>query len=199
MGGMFVGWFTPTEAAAVGASGSLLIALIRRQMTWHGFLRAIQETVRTSCMVMIIVAGAIMFGHFLAVTRLPFDLATWLAALPLPGWMIMAFIIAFYLISGCVVDALALMLLTIPIFYPVILELGFDPIWFGVIIVVVTQMGVISPPVGVNVYVVAGIARDIPLQTVFKGALPFLAALVLAAALLVAFPQISLFLPGLIE
>ena len=199
MGGMFGGFFTPTEAAAVGAGGSLAIALVKRQLTVKALFRSLQETVRTSCMVMIIVSGAVMFGHFLAVTRIPFELASWLAGLPLPGWTIMSFIILFYLLSGCFVDALALILLTIPIFYPVVIGLNYDPIWFGVIIVVVTQMGVISPPVGVNAYVVSGIERDIPLQTVFKGTLPFLGALVVASLILLAIPQICLFLPALVK
>ncbi len=199
MGGMFLGFFTPTEAAAVGAAGSLLVALAKGQLNWKMLVRSLRETVRTSCMVMIIVAGAVMFGHFLAVTRIPFELAEWLSGLPLPSWIIMGMIILFYLFSGCFVDALALVLLTIPIFGPVVTGLGYDLIWFGVIIVVVTQMGVISPPVGVCVYIVSGIERDIPLQTVFKGALPFLAALIIASAILVAFPEISLFLPGLMD
>jgi len=199
IGGMFLGWFTPTEAAAVGAGGSLIVALAKRRLNRKMLARSLRETVRTSCMVMMVVAGAVVFGHFLAVTRIPFELATWLAGLPLPRWLIMGFIILFYLISGCFVDALALILLTMPIFFPVVMGLKYDPIWFGVIVVVVTQMGVISPPVGVNVYVVSGIERDVPLQTVFKGALPFLGALILASAVLVAFPQISLVLPGLVK
>jgi C4-dicarboxylate transporter, DctM subunit len=199
MGGMFAGIFTPTEAAAVGAAGAIVVGLVRRQLNWKVLIQSLQETARTSCMVLIIVAGAVMFGHFLAVTRIPFELAAWLAGLPLPGWIIIAFIILFFLIAGCFVDALALIMLTIPIFYPVVIGLGFDPIWFGVIVVVVTQMGVISPPVGVNVYVVAGIARDIPLQTVFRGSLPFLLALVVSAAILVAFPALSLWLPNLLK
>jgi tripartite ATP-independent transporter DctM subunit len=199
MGGMFAGFFTPTEAAAIGAGGSLLVAAFRKKLTWHMLAQSLRETARTSCMVLIIVAGAVMFGHFLAVTRIPFELANWLATLPLPGWVIIGFIILFFLFAGCFVDALALIMLTIPIFYPVVTGLGFDAIWFGVIIVVVTQMGVISPPVGVNVYVVSGIARDVPLQTVFKGSLPFLLALVISAAILVAFPAISLWLPGLVK
>jgi len=199
IGGMFMGLFTPTEAAAIGAAGSLIIAVVQGNLSWHGFICSLQETARTSCMVMIIVTGAVMFGHFLAVTRIPFELASWLTALPLPGWMIVGMIILFYLVCGCFVDALALILLTIPIFYPVIEQLNYDLIWFGVIIVIVTQMGVISPPVGVNAYVVSGIARDIPLQTVFKGVLPFLGALIVAAIILVAFPQISLWLPSLIK
>lgn len=197
MGGMFLGYFTPTEAAAVGAAGSLLIAAVKRQLTLTMVTRALLETVRTSCMVLIIVAGAVMFGHFLARTRIPFELAEWLGNLPLPGWSIIGCIIIFYLIAGCFVDALALVLLTVPVFYPVITKLGYNPIWFGVIIVVITMMGVISPPVGVNVYVVAGMERDIPLSTVFRGSLPFLWALVVASALLIMFPQIALFLPSL--
>ncbi|MBN2210968.1 MAG: TRAP transporter large permease [Sedimentisphaerales bacterium] len=199
MGGMFLGWFTPTQAAAIGAMGSIIIALVQRQLHFKAFVQSLRETMRTACMVMIIVAGAVVFGRFLAITRIPFELAEWLAHLSLPGAVIIAMIIAFYLVAGCFVDALALILLTIPIFHPVVTGLGYDPIWFGVMIVVVTQMGVISPPVGVCVYVVSGIARDVPLQTVFKGALPFLAALIVAAAILVMFPSLATFLPNLMH
>lgn len=197
MGGMFAGYFTPTEAAAIGAAGSIVIAAAKRQLTIKMLARSLLETARTSCMVLIIVAGAVIFGHFLARTRIPFELAEWLGNLPLPGWIIIICIMFFYLIAGCFVDALALVLLTVPVFYPVILKLGYDPIWFGVIIVVITMMGIISPPVGVNVYVVSGISRDIPIGTVFKGALPFLWMLVLASLILLVFPQISLWLPNL--
>jgi tripartite ATP-independent transporter DctM subunit len=199
IGGMFAGFFTPTEAAAIGAAGSLVIAATKRRLTAKMLARSLMETVRTSCMVMIIVTGAVIFGHFLAVTRIPFELASALSGLSMPGWSVMGLIILFYLVAGCFVDALGLILLTIPIFYPVVTELGYDPIWFGVIIVVVTQMGVISPPVGVCVYVVSGIERDVPLQTIFRGALPFLAALIVAAIILIAFPQICLFLPNLVQ
>lgn len=199
IGGMFAGFFTPTEAAAIGAAGTLVIALVKRQLAVGKVVRSLRETVRTACMVMIIVAGAVIFGKFLAVTRIPYELASSLAGLPLPGWSVMGLIILFYLLAGCFVDALGLILLTIPIFYPVVLQLGYDPIWFGVIIVVVTQMGVISPPVGVCVYVVSGIARDVPLQTVFRGALPFLVALIIAAIAMIAFPQLCLFLPNLVK
>ncbi len=198
MGGMFAGFFTATEAAAIGAAGSILIAVFRKTLSMKMLIRSLNETVRTSCMVMIIIVGAVIFGHFLAVTRIPFELADTLSSLPLPGWMIISIIILFYLLAGCFVDALALILLTIPIFYPVVIKLGFDPIWFGVIIVVVTQMGVISPPVGVNVYVVSGIERDVPLQKIFRGTMPFLLSLIIAAILLMIFPQICLFLPYLI-
>jgi tripartite ATP-independent transporter DctM subunit len=199
MGGMFLGFYTATEAAAIGAAGTMIIGLIKRELTLKKLIQSLNESIRTSCMVMTIVAGAIIFGHFLAVTQIPATLATWLAALPLPGWCIIAMIVVFYLIGGCFLDALALDILTIPIFYPVVKALGYDLIWFGVMIVVVTQMGVITPPVGVNVYVVSGMARDVPMEKVFKGTMPFLWALVAAAIILTAFPQIALFLPNLLK
>jgi len=145
------------------------------------------------------VAGAMVFGRFLAITNLPMELATGLGGLPLPPWAIMLLIVLFYLIAGCFVDALALVLLTIPIFYPVVTKLGFDSIWFGVMIVLVTQMGTITPPVGVCVYVVSGIERNVPLQTIFRGSMPFLLAMIVAAILLIAFPWLCLFLPNLIH
>ena len=197
MGGLFLGIFTPTEAGAIGACGTLILALAGRNLTLEGFLAALFETTRISCMILIIVAGATIFGHFLAVTRIPFDIAQGVSEMELPRWSIMLIIIAVYLVGGCIIDSLALIMLTIPIFYPVILHLGYDPIWFGVIIVLVTQIGVITPPVGINVYVVSGVARDVPLDVIFKGALPFLAALIIGTLLLIPFPQIALFLPGL--
>jgi tripartite ATP-independent transporter DctM subunit len=195
MGGMFYGFFTPTEGAAIGAAGTILITVLKRNLSFKMLVQSLKETLRTSCMVMIIIAGAVVFGHFLAVTRVPFALANWLGGLAVPGWVVMGLIVVFYLIAGCFVDALALVLLTTPIFYPVVTQLGFDPIWFGVMIVLVTQMGVITPPVGVCVYVVSGMNRDVPLETIFRGALPFLLAMVVVAALLILFPDIALILP----
>jgi C4-dicarboxylate transporter DctM subunit len=197
IGGLFLGWFSPTQAGAAGAFGALLIGLARRQLTWKGFLFAVKDTLRITCMVMIIVTGAIIFGHFMAVAKLPLVLSEWVGGLPLPPMAIMGVIVLLYLVGGCFMDALALITLTVPIIYPVVLVLGFDPIWFGVIIVLVTEMGVITPPVGVNVYVIKGVAEDVPLETIFKGVLPFLAALIVAVGILMAFPQIATFLPGL--
>jgi tripartite ATP-independent transporter DctM subunit len=199
MGGLFFGIFVPTEAAAVGASFTLLLAILRRQLTWEGFVRSLMDTTRISCMVMVIVTGAVIFGHFMAITRIPFDLANWVSGLPLPNYAVMGIIILVYLFGGCFMDALAMIMLTIPIFYPVAITLGFDPIWFGVAIVLVTEMGVITPPVGVNVYVVHGIAKDIPLEVIFKGVAPFVLALLACVAILLTFPQIVLFLPGLMR
>ncbi len=198
VGGLFLGWFSPTQAGAAGAAGALLIGLARRQLSWQGFLFAVKDALRITCMVMVIVTGAIIFGHFMAVAKIPLVLADWVGGLPLPTAAIMGLIVLLYLIGGCFMDALALITLTIPIIFPLVLTLGFDPIWFGVIIVLVTEMGVITPPVGVNVYVIKGIAKDVPLETIFKGIFPFLAALIVAVAILMAFPQIATFLPSLI-
>jgi len=199
MGGLFFGFFTPTEGGAIGAFGTLLLAVVRNMINWNGFKMAVYESLRISCMVMLIVAGATVFAHFLAVTRIPYNLAEWVSNLPLPPNGIMAIIIFVYLIGGCFMDAFGMILLTIPIFYPVILKLGFDPIWFGVVIVLVTEMGVITPPVGVNVYVVSGVAKNVPLEVIFRGIVPLLIALLVCCALLIAFPQIPLFLPSLLR
>ena len=197
MGGLFLGWFTPTEAGGIGAFGIFALSLIRRSLSWKGFLKSLYETMRTSCMTMMLVAGAVIFGHFLAVTRIPFEIAGWVAELSLPPLAIIGVITLVYLIGGCFIDALALIMLTIPMFYPIVLQMGFDPIWFGVIIVLVTQMGVITPPVGLNVYVVGGIAQDVSLEKIFSGAMPFLLALIIGTGILMAVPSLVLWLPNL--
>jgi len=195
--GLFFGWFSPTQAGGAGVAGAVLIGLITRTLTWKGFLNALKDTIRVTCMVMVIVAGATVFGHFIAITRIPIMLTDWVGALPLPTIAIMGVIILIYMIGGCFMDSLALITLTIPIFFPVVIALGLDPIWFGVIIVLVTEIGVITPPVGLNVYVIHGVAKDVPLETIFKGIFPFLAALVVAAIILLVFPQIATFLPSM--
>lgn len=199
MGGLFIGFFTPTEAAGIGAFGTIVIATIGKHLTWSGFIRSLQETTRISCMVLVIVAGATVFGHFLAVTTIPAQIGQWVSGLPLPSFAIIGLIILVYFLLGCLMDSLAMIMLTIPVFYPVVTTLGYDPVWFGVVIVLVAEMGVITPPVGINVYVVAGVARDVPLQTIFRGSLNMMAALLLTAILLILFPQIALFLPGFMK
>jgi C4-dicarboxylate transporter DctM subunit len=199
IGGLFAGWFSPTQAGAIGAGGALIIGLARRQLTWRSFIDAGKEGVQTACFVMFIITGAVVFGHFMAVSRLPFILAEWLGGLPIPPMAVMAVIILIYFIGGFFMDAMGLIVVTIPIFYPIVLKLGFDPIWFGVIVVLVGEMGVITPPVGVNVFVIKGIAPDIPLERIFRGIFPFLAALIIFTILLMFFPEIATFLPGLIS
>ena len=202
IGGIFIGLFTPTEAVAVGAFGILVIAIIRKQITWEGFVKSLMETLRTSCMVMVLIAGAVIFGKFLAVTRIPFEIAGWVSELQIAPFLVIAVVIGIYFIGGCFMDALAFVTLTVPIFFPVIMELGYDPIWFGIIIVMVTEMGVITPPVGINVYVVYGVAKnvleqEIPLEKIFKGIFPFLIAVIVGVIILIIFPKIILFLPQL--
>jgi tripartite ATP-independent transporter DctM subunit len=201
IGGMFQGWFTPTEAASIGVLGITLLSLLRGRLTWTALVKSLNETLRTSCMVLFLIAGAVVFGKFLAVTRIPFDIASWVAGFDLPAFAIMAAIVAIYFIGGCFMDSLAVIMLSIPVFYPVVQNLGYDPIWFGIIIVLVTEMGVITPPVGINVYVVYGITQQlrtgIRLESIFRGIFPFLTAIALGIALLFLFPQIILWLPGL--
>ena len=199
IGGIFFGFFTPTEAGAVGALLSLLIAFIRRQLTRQGFVHALEDTTRISCMALIILTGAVIFGHFMAITRVPFELAHWVSNLPLPNYAIMMAIILIFLIGGCFMDAFAMIMLTLPIFFPVSQTLGYDPIWFGVVMVLICEIGVVTPPVGINVYVVYGIAKDVPLETIFRGVWPMLLALIACNALLMIFPDIALFLPNLMD
>lgn len=198
MGGLFFGFFTPTKAGAVGSCSLLVIALVQRKLSFKNLLNAVYDTLKTSCMVIMLVAGATIFGRFLALTKIPMESAEFVTNLSLPGWAIIGVICLIYLVGGCFIDALALITLTIPIFYPIVTNLGYDLIWFGVIIVLITQMGIITPPVGVNAYIVKGIAKDIPLEEIFIGIIPFLLALIVAVALLIAFPSIATFLPGMI-
>lgn len=199
IGGLFAGWFTPTEAGAVGAGGVLLIGLLEKRLGWEKLKRSLMDTTRTTAMIMLMLAGAVIFGRFMAVSRVPFELANWVGSLPWPPFAIMGMILLIYLILGCFIDALALILLTIPIFFPVVVDtLGYDPIWFGVVVVLVVAMGVITPPVGMNVYIIKGVAPDIPLETIFKGIWPFLGTIIICLILLMIFPGIATFLPELL-
>jgi C4-dicarboxylate transporter DctM subunit len=199
IGGLFGGWFTPTEAAGVGAFAVMALSIIMRRLNWKGFTDSIYTTTSTTAMIMIIVLGAIIFNKFIAVTRVPFALADWIVGFNLPPLVIMGMIIIVYLFGGCFMDALGLILLTVPIFFPVAVKLGFDPIWFGIIITRVSEIGVITPPVGINVYVMKGVATDVPLVTIFRGIVPFLMADIVSMFLLVFFPQIVLFLPSIVH
>ncbi|NDV18609.1 TRAP transporter large permease subunit [Pseudodesulfovibrio sp. JC047] len=199
MGGLFLGFFTPTEAGAAGAGLSLLIATISGKMSWKKFQLAVNDSLKISCMIMVIMLGAVIFGRFLAITRLPFEAAGWVAGLPIPPMVIIGVICLIYVIGGMVMDALALLLVTIPIFFPVVTAMGYDPLWFGVLITVVTTLGAITPPVGVNTFIVASMAKDVPMTDVFKGVSYFVAAYVLCVALLMLFPDLVTFLPRLMQ
>ncbi|MDX9986395.1 MAG: TRAP transporter large permease [Dehalococcoidales bacterium] len=199
IGGLFLGLFSPMQAGAVGAAGVLILGLIRRQMNLPNFLFAVKDALKITCEVIVIITGAVVFGHFMAVTTIPANLAGWVGGLDLHPAAIMCIIILIYLVGGFFMDALAMITLTIPIIYPLVTALGFNPIWFGVIVVLVTEMGVITPPVGLNVYVIKSITEDVALETIFKGIFPFLAAILVAIGILLAFPQIATFLPNLLH
>lgn len=198
IGGLFLGVFTPTEGGAVGALGATAIALFRRQLTWEAFRNSLFETTKITCMIFLLLYGTTIFGQFLAVTRIPFNLAEWLVVLPLPKVIIIAGILFIYFLGGCFMGGLAFMILTVPIFYPIIVTLGYNPILFGVLMVIMCEIGSITPPVGVSCYIISGVS-GVPLDVVFKGISPFLIPFIICLILLIAFPQISLFLPSLMK
>jgi len=199
MGGIYTGIFSPTEAAGIGAMGAFLFALAKGKLNRQNFTASIMETGKTTAMTFLILIGAMIFGYFLAVTRLPFTLAEIASGFDVNRYVILMGILLVYMLLGCVMSSVAMILLTVPIFFPVITALGFDPIWFGIIVVRVVEIGVITPPVGMNVYIIYGVAKDVPLYTIFRGIVPFLIADLCHVALLIAVPQISLFLPSLIN
>jgi len=199
MGGMFAGLFTPSEAGAAGSALAIGLSLATRQLTWPRFKAAVADTLRVSAMIMTIVAGAVIFGRFLAVTRLPFDLADWVASLPIPDFVIILCICGIYVIGGAIMDALALLLITIPIFFPVADAMGYDPIWFSVLITIVTTMGAATPPVGVNTFIVASMSPGVPIGNIFRGIAYFMISYAAVVALLMLFPGLATFLPALIH
>jgi len=200
MGGLYTGAYTPTEAGAAGAFFAFLIAgTIRRKLTWKGLASSITDALRVTCMVIVIIWGAVIFGRFLTISRLPFLAVDYVSTLQIPPFMIMVCILLIYAIAGMVMDALGFLLISIPIFFPMAVKLGYDPIWFGCILTVVTTMGAITPPVGICAYVVSGMAPDISLSTVFKGVIWFIPAYCVTMAIMIFFPEIALFLPGLVK
>ena len=197
IGGLYAGWFTPTEAGAVGVFFTLCVTVPFRRLTLKGLVNSIKDTLKISCMVFFLVTGAIIFGRFLAVTRLPFELAEYAASLQVSPYVILTIILFIYFVGGCFIDSLGFLVLTIPIFFPLGLALGFDPIWYSIILTMVTTMGAITPPVGVNIYVIKALAPEIELSTIFKSVSFFLMACVVCIIILTIFPQIALFIPGL--
>ncbi len=196
IGGIYLGVFSPTEAAGIGAMGALALAVLARKMTPSIFLGCLLDTVKTSAMIFTILIGAIMFNNFLILSAVPDALGEWIESLPLGPHGILVIILLIYLVLGCALDSLAMILLTIPIFFPVIQNLGFDPVWFGVIIVMVVELGLISPPIGMNVFIIKGMAPEVPLGAIYVGVLPFVIAEILLIAILVALPDLALWLPG---
>ncbi len=199
MGGIYGGVFTATEGAGIGAFGALCFALARRALTWHTLLDSLIESGRTTAMLFAILIGALMFAEFVNYTSMPDDLKNLVTALNLSPVMVVAAICVIYVILGTAMEELSMILLTIPVFFPLIVHLGLDPIWFGVLIVVVVEIGLISPPVGMNLFVLNALLPQVPTRTLFHGVLPFMVADVVRLAILIAFPVISLWLPSLMR
>jgi tripartite ATP-independent transporter DctM subunit len=199
IGGLYAGIFTPTEAGAFGVFATFIVSLLRSKLTWKGFITSVKDTLWISCMCFFLVTGATIFGRFLAVTRLPFAVADFAAALPVSRYTILAVILLIYLIGGCVMDALGFLVITIPIFFPLGVALGFDPVWYSIILTMVTTLGAITPPVGVNVYVVKALVPEVSLGTIFKSVSFFVLAGIVAMIILTIFPKIALILPGMLH
>jgi tripartite ATP-independent transporter DctM subunit len=197
MGGLYAGLFTATEAAAVGAGGALVLTWMRGALTLRALVETLAESARTTSMLFLLLIGALVFANFVNYTSLPQDLKAWVVGLGVAPWVVIAVICAIYILLGTAMEELTMILLTVPIFFPLVTGLGFDPIWFGVIVVVVMEIGLISPPIGMNMFVLRTTLPHVPLTTTFRGVMPFLAADVVRLAILVAFPAISLFLPRL--
>ena len=196
IGGIYLGIFSPEEAAGIGASGALALALMARTMTWDIFFDCLMETVKTSAMIFTILIGAILFNNFLVLSAVPDSIGAWIGGLDMSPTAILIIILLIYLVLGCALDSLAMILLTIPIFFPVVAKLGFDPIWFGIIVVMVVELGLITPPIGMNVFIIKGMAPEVPLGTIYKGVLPFAIAQIMLIALIVIFPAIATWLPS---
>ncbi len=196
LGGIYLGIFTPTEAGAVGAFGALVIGLIRRRLSFKGFSASITGAIKMNSMIMFIFLLATAFSRFLPITNLPYMLAHSVTAFSLSPYLVMAMILLIYLFLGCVMNAIPAVILTLPIFFPIAMEAGFDPLLFGVLVVIMVQMGTITPPIGMNVFAMSAIAKDVPMYGIFKGILPFWIAFIILVVILVAFPQISLTLPS---
>lgn len=197
IGGLMKGFFTPTEAGSVGTFAVLLLSVIKRDINFKGFIKSVAESLRTACMVLMLIAGSTILGHFLAVTKIPMIASDWVVSLPLNKYVVMIIISLIYQMGGSFIDDLAFMILATPIFYPAIIKLGFDPLWFGMIIAITVMIGVVIPPVAINVFVVKNITK-VPFGVIYKGVYPFLISLGVCAALLFLFPEIATWLPNLL-
>jgi C4-dicarboxylate transporter, DctM subunit len=195
IGGILLGYFTPTEAGGVGAFAVLLLSLLQRNLTFRKYVTSMKETVRTSGMVIMLIAGSMVLGHFITATMIPQIAADWIVSLPLNRHLVMILIFFIYILGGSFIEDLAFIILATPIFFPAVVKLGFDPIWFGIALGVVLMIGIVIPPVAVCVFIVNNMTK-VPIGTIYKGVTPFLIALVVAMALLFVFPQLALWLPS---
>jgi tripartite ATP-independent transporter DctM subunit len=196
MGGLYTGWFTPTEAAGAGAFGAFLVTILKRRMSWKTLVESLKDASGSTAMIFGILIGAMVFQYFITLSQIPDRLATLVVSLGLGRYFVVSLIILAFVILGCFMEGLSIMVLAVPIVYPIVVQLGFDPIWFGIIITLTMEMSLITPPVGVNVFVLSGVAKDVPMYTIFRGILPFWVAMLACIILLMIFPQIVLFLPN---
>ena len=196
IGGLYGGVFTPTEAGGVGASGAFLLGILRRRLDKAGIRASLLQATRTAAAVFTVLIGALLFGYFLTITQVPQKVTEFLTGLGIGAYGVLAIIMVMYLVLGCLMDAMAMIILTVPIIFPLVTALGFDPIWFGVIIVMTVELGLIHPPVGMNVFVIKSVVQDVSFAAIFKGVLPFIATDILRLIILIAFPIIALWLPN---
>ena len=190
-----MGFFVPTEAGSVGAFAVFILVAVKREINLKGLIGSIMNSLRIACMMLILLAGATILGHFFAVTQMPFIIADWLIPLPVHRLVIMILIIGVFLVGGSIIEDLAFTVLAVPIFFPLAVKLGFDPLWFGVIVCVTNMIGIIIPPMAMNVFVVSGITK-VPIGTIYKGCYPYIVGMSVCLLILLFFPQISLWLPG---
>jgi len=199
IGGIYSGVFTPTEAAGFGAVGALLIGALMGRLKWHSIGESLMDTVQTTSMIFLILIGAILFSAFLSLSGTPALMGDWVVGLALTPVMTIFLIVGIYILLGAFLDTMAMIILSIPIFFPIVMNMGFDPIWFGVLVVLVVELALITPPMGINVFVIKGISNNVPLSQVFIGVLPFCLALLAMILLVIAAPQVVMFLPELAQ
>jgi tripartite ATP-independent transporter DctM subunit len=196
IGGIYAGVFTATEGAGIGAGGAFVFALARRALTWRILIEVLIESARTTSMLFMILIGAFIFANFINYTSMPADLKAFAVQFKETPWLVVAAICVIYVVLGTAMEELSMILLTVPLFFPMVTGLGYDPVWFGIVVVIVVQIGLISPPVGMNIFVVKNLIRHLSISTVFRGVSPFTVALVAMLAIIVAFPQLATFLPS---
>jgi tripartite ATP-independent transporter DctM subunit len=195
IGGLYGGFFVPTEAGAVGAVGAFIIGILRGKLTKDGILQSLLQATRTAAAVFTVLIGALCFGYFLTITQTPQNVTAFLTGLGIGPYGVLALILLMYLVLGCLMDAMAMVILTVPIVFPVVTALGFDPIWFGIIIVMTVELGLIHPPVGMNVFVIKSVIKDVNMSTIFVGVLPFVVTDLIRLVILILFPLLALWLP----
>ena len=198
MGGIYGGFFTPTEAAGIGAIGGFAFAVLRRALDWRGLVEVLLETAKTTAMMFTVLIGALLFSEFLNYSGMHKGFLDWITSLSTPSWVIILVIIGVYLVMGCVLESLSLILLSVPVFFPIVIALGYDPVWFGIIVVVAVEIGLITPPIGINVFVLRSVLPDVTTATIFRGVTPFWIADLFRIVLLAMVPALSLWLPNLL-